>query len=259
MNRNLDPFSVGKVAFLFGEVGDDAFFKIDVLPGQGGGITKTKASPAPQKNQGFPVGVANRKKCFEVLLSEGFAGVLYPHGELYGRSRIVGDCVKSFSPIEERAEHLDLDPLVGGALPLGYQVSHEGLDMVGLDVGDGQLQGGNSDSLDKFADDLPVADEGGFRFGVSFSFKPTLHHLLKCGQLGSGGGLADDAQDLLRKLLGLELLGEVLKVGGCFLFGGGLKFQGQVHGLVAEGGFGGEFARDLVLGSVRRTVAHDPF
>jgi hypothetical protein len=114
--------------------------------------------------------------------------------------------------------------------------------MLGLNVGDGQLKGGNPDGLDKFTDDLPVADEGGFRFGVSFSFKPTLHHLLKFGQLWGRGGLADDAQDLLRKLLGLELLGEVLKVGGGFLFCGGLKLESQVHGLVAEGGLGGKFA-----------------
>ncbi len=32
-----------------------------------------------------------------------------------------------------------------------------------------------------------------------------------------------------------------------------------MHGLVAEGGFIWKFAGDLVLGSVRRTEAHDPF
>jgi len=32
-----------------------------------------------------------------------------------------------------------------------------------------------------------------------------------------------------------------------------------VHGLVPEGRLGGEFARDLVLGSVRGAEAHDPF
>jgi hypothetical protein len=112
--------------------------------------------------------------------------------------------------------------------------------MLGLNVGDGQLKGGNPDGLDKLTDDLPVADEGGFRFGVSFSLKPTLHHLLKLGQLGGSGGVADDAKDLLRKLLGLELLGEVLNGGGGFSFSGSLKFQGKVDGLVAEGRLGGE-------------------
>lgn len=96
--------------------------------------------------------------------------------------------------------------------------------MVGLDVRDGQLQSGNPDSLDKFPDDLPVANESGFRFGISFSFKPALHHFLKFGQLGGRCGLADNAQDLLRKLLGLELLGEVLNGGGVFIFSGSLKF-----------------------------------
>jgi len=105
----------------------------------------------------------------------------------------MGDCVKSLSPIEERPEHLDLDPLVGWALSLGDQVSHESLDMLGLNVGNGQLQGGNPDGLDKFADDLAIANEGRFRFSVSFSLKPALHHLLKFGQLGGGSSLPDDA------------------------------------------------------------------
>ncbi len=210
MHGNLNPLGIGKMALLFGKVANDTLIKVNVLPGQRGGITEPKPCEGPQKHQGFPVGITNGHERLELPRGERFADILHARGQFDRRGWVVGDGVEGLGPVEEGPEHLDFDPLIGRGLPFRNQVAHELFDMVGLNVGDRVLKGGNPDTFDKLADHLAVANEGGVRLGVAFAFQPPFDHFLKLGQLGGRRGVSDNAQDLLGKLMGLGLLGKIL-------------------------------------------------
>jgi len=160
--------------------------------------------------------------------------------------------------IKKVTQDLNLHGTAGGGVALFGTLEDIVLDILGLDIGGGIFDPDGPQEGGKVPGDLFVPDKGFLGSAKQLGLKPARDEFGERGEGRLGKGLAVDAHDFLRKLVGVDLALNFLKMGVGNFSGSFLGFLGHADRFGVVAGLGGNFARDLALLAVRRAVAKHP-